>query len=477
MDEQELLSSEAAREFLSVSRTTMHRLVQNGEVRRLKVGGQWRFQKADLLAHLERKPVAIAAKSLPELDAELAWWRRETAASTAEEPTSPEEKIAALVNAILTLALQRQASDVHLEPGVGAARIRFRFDGALETVREMPVGVFVPVVSGFKEMCQMSIEDARVQDGRILLSREGRDFDLRLTTCPTTRGESLSIGVLFSGEQPGLDALGLDEEQLAQIKSLLERPQGLILLCGPSGSGKGTLFYALLDFLAGESVKIVTLEDPVEASLRGACQTNVQRRTGLTFSAGLRTFLRCDPDIIGVGDLPDLETVELAVQGALSGHLVIAQSGAPDVSRALLQLDEMGLEPFLLGAAVQGATAQRLVRRVCPDCARDVELSPPLLARLSAIVAREEIEIPGDAKWKRGAGCAKCRQSGYRGRIALFEVVTMSEPLREAIMQGTAIEVARIARASGAKTLWQVGLERAARGETTPDELLRALSF
>ncbi len=479
MEEQELLSSETARVFLGVSRTTMHRLVQNGEVRRLKVGGQWRFQKADLLAHLERKPVAIAAKSLPELDAELAWWSEQAGAAPSEEVTSPEEKIAALANMVFTVAIGRGASDVHFEPGSDAARLRVRVDGALETAREMPTSVLVALVNRLKEWSQMSLEENRVpQDGRILLSHGGQKFDLRLTTCPTTRGETLTMSVLAEAKRLQLDALGLSEEQLAQVGDLAARPNGLILLCGGRGSGKTTTFYALLESLQTDATKIVTLEDPPEATLPGALQTPVNRRAGLTFASMMRAFLRLDPDIIGVGDLPDIETLESAVQGALGGHLVIAQMNVPSIGEAIVRLRDMGLESFLLGAALRGLVAQTFVRRVCPDCTQSVELSPPVAMRLEEIAQREEFALPQTANWQRGAGCAKCRQTGYRGRLALFQVVEESDELKTAILDGEdAGELAGIARESGSRTLWQSGLERAANGETTTDELLRVLAM
>ena len=479
MDEQELLSSEAAREFLGVSRTTMHRLVQQGEVRRLKVGGQWRFQKADLLAHLERKPVAIAAKSLPELDAELAWWRSEASASGEEEAHSPEEKIAALGRCVLELAIGRLASDVHFEPGSETGRVRLRVDGALETVRQIPMGVFVPLVNRFKELSQMVQDETRVpQDGRILLTHAGQKFDLRLTTCPTTRGESLTMRVLAQAQRLHLDALGWNAEQLAQLRELLNSPSGLLLVCGLMGSGKTTTLHAMLEFLADESRSVVTVEDPAEAALPGVLQTQVDRAARVSVASALRTFLRCDPDIVGIGDLPDLESVELAVQIALSGHLVLAQINVSSAGEATRRLLDMGLEPFLLGASLVGVVTQFLTRRVCADCAQSATPSASVIARLEHIGEREGFSVPVEANWQRGAGCAKCRQTGYRGRFPLYQVVKLNEELAEAIIDGKdARELNTLARESGSRTFWQVGLERAVKGETTPEELLRVLAF
>jgi type IV pilus assembly protein PilB len=371
----------------------------------------------------------------------------------AEAPSRAEEDgpVIRFVNAIAQQAVKEGASDIHLEPEESSFRIRFRVDGVLREVSIQSKDLYSSIVSRVKVMAAIDIAERRLpQDGRFRMSAMGRDLDVRVSTFPTIHGENLV----------------LRPEPLAMLHRMIARPNGIVLVTGPTGSGKTTTLYACLHRINSVERNIVTLEDPVEIHLGTIRQTQVDPDVGLTFARGLRALLRQDPDVIMVGEIRDSETAEIAVRSALTGHLVLATLHTNDAAGAIPRLLDMEIEPFLLSSAVAGVVAQRLVRRVCERCRRPAEPPPALL---------EELRVPpGRHGFVRGTGCVACGQTGYRGRAGIFEVIEVDDPLRERILaRASSEDLARVARASGMVSLRDDALRKAERGITSLEEVLR----
>ena len=377
------------------------------------------------------------------------------------------------VDQVLAQAVHERASDVHFEPFEGDFKVRARVDGTLRELAAPPAGLAPAVVSRLKVLAGLNIAERRVpQDGRLRVAADGRSVDLRVATLPTQAGESVVLRVLDPAAVPlELGELGMSAEVEAGVRAVLGRPHGILLVTGPTGSGKTTTLYSCLRLLNRAPVKILTAEDPVEYEIEGVMQLAVNPAVGLTFAAALRSFLRQDPDVLMVGEIRDLETAQISIQAALTGHLVLSTLHTNDAAGAVTRLIDLGVEPYLLAATLEAVLAQRLVRGVCPGCR---ECAPPPPALLEEL-APEAAVLAGRAV-ARGRGCAACRQTGCRGRGGIFEWLRLDEPLREQVLQRapTALLKQR-ARGRGMETLREAGVRAAAAGRTSLEEVARCL--
>ena len=373
-----------------------------------------------------------------------------------------------LVSLLVSSAVTERASDIHLEPEEDGLHIRVRVDGLLRETAILPKHLQSAVISRVKILSELDIADSRTpKDGRFGFTVNNREVDLRVSTFPTIYGENTVLRILDkSGGLMRLEDLGLAEEMLVQYRRAITRPYGLILVTGPTGSGKTTTLYATLAILNTPEKNIITIEDPVEYHLKMVRQSQVNPKAGLTFASGIRSILRQDPDIIMVGEIRDLETAQTAIQAALTGHLVLSTLHTNDAVGAIARLLDMGVEPFLIGSALVGVVAQRLVRTVCPRCKEPHAVPPHLLKSLG---------LGLQVTFYRGRGCHFCRDTGYRGRIGMFEFLPMSDPQRELVTtRASAAELKRLALQEGMQELRTDGIRKAARGITSLEEVLRA---
>lgn len=355
------------------------------------------------------------------------------------------------------------ASDLHLEPMRDAVRVRIRVDGLLRELVRLPLAAHSTLVTQLKVAANMDIAEKRVpQDGRIALELDGRSVDLRLSTLPTTLGEKIAIRLLAQQELLQLEELGFTQANLASYRRLFTQPNGLILLTGPTGSGKTSTLYATLAELDAATRNIITLEDPVEYSLPGINQVAVNRRSGMTFAKGLRAIVRQDPDVIMLGEIRDEETAGIAVQAALTGHLVLSTLHTNSAAGAVYRLLDMGIAPYLLAAALRGVVAQRLVRRLCPACRRQ-----------STATAAEHGFLGAATVWEQ-QGCEQCHAAGYRGRVAVQEVLPLTVRLQQLVLRRALVEeLEQAARAEGLHSLAEDAAAKALDGLTTVQELWR----
>ncbi len=387
------------------------------------------------------------------------------------EQLAGQAPIIRFVNLVLTQAIRDRASDLHFEPFEHGFRIRCRVDGLLRDVTPPPRQFARPVISRLKVLANLNIAEHRVpQDGRIRLTLAGRTVDLRVSTLPTQFGESVVLRLLDrSAALEDLDRLGLPPAIAAGVRDLLGRPNGIFVVTGPTGSGKTTTLYSCLKILNTPDLKILTVEDPVEYEVDGLMQVPVNPTAGLTFERALRTFLRQDPDILMVGEIRDPETARIAVQAALTGHLVLSTLHTNDAPGAITRLMDMGVEPFLLASSVEAVLAQRLVRRICAGCKTECEPTASLLPQLG-LAGRGAAEL----RCYRGAGCAACQQTGYRGRMGIFEMLMINGELRELIAAGAPLaQLRRKAIELGMIPLRTAGWRAVADGETTLEEIAR----
>ncbi len=379
--------------------------------------------------------------------------------------------IVRLADLIITQAISQKASDIHIEPFEKQLLVRYRIDGVLREVMSPPKSLQLALVSRFKIMANLNIAEKRIpQDGRIQVTIKRDRYDLRVSVLPTLWGESVVMRILDrKSVMVELDQLGFHQEILDKWKKLIAMPNGVILVTGPTGSGKSTTLYATLNAINSPDTKIVTVEDPVEYNIMGINQVQVHPKVGLTFAAGLRAFLRQDPDVMMVGEIRDHETALIAVQSALTGHLVLSTLHTNDSVSAVTRLIDMGVEPFLLASSVQGIMAQRLVRTVCKGCKRSVKAVKAVHAKF------EEYEIPvSSLQLTRGEGCDECSGSGYKGRAGIHELVVMTDELRRMILERTTTgDMKKLALQQGMKTLYHDGLIKVAQGLTSLEEVLR----
>jgi type IV pilus assembly protein PilB len=376
-----------------------------------------------------------------------------------------------LVDDVLAAAVRDRASDIHFEPFEADFRIRRRVEGALHEVARPPLAWAQPITSRLKAMANANIAERRLpQDGRIRLEAGGRAADLRLSTLPTQHGESVVLRVLDrSGDRLGLDQLGLPPAVHDGLAAALRRPHGLVVVTGPTGSGKTTTLYGCLRELNDPEAKLLSVEDPVEFEIDGIMQVPVNAAAGLTFARALRAFLRQDPDVVMVGEVRDEETARIAIQAALTGHLVLATLHTVDAPSAVTRLVDMGIEPFLLASSLEAVVAQRLLRRNCPGCRRE-ELPDEGTRR--ALGLGPEAATAGP--FQQGGGCPQCGGTGYKGRLGLFEFLAFDDHLRECVARGAPlVELRRQAQAGGMITLREAGLAALRAGDTSVEEVLK----
>jgi type IV pilus assembly protein PilB len=384
--------------------------------------------------------------------------------------SSEEAPVIKLANLILMQAIKDRASDVHIEPFEKSVRLRYRIDGVLLDATPPPKQMQLALVSRFKIMASLDIAERRLpQDGRMRIRVGGRDYDLRVSILPTVHGEKIVLRVLDkSNLSASVDNLGLDGETLQQFKAAIDAPHGLILVTGPTGSGKTTTLYSALNELNNPVYNIITVEDPVEFQLPGINQVAVKKEIGLTFANALRSILRQDPDIIMIGEIRDTETAEIAVESALTGHQVLSTMHCNDAPGAVARLDDMGIAPFLISSSVILACAQRLMRRICSHCKEPVTYP----AKMYRDLAIDPATFDG-MKLFRGRGCDRCKNSGYAGRMAIIEAMTVSDDIRKLIIgRATSREMGRVAIEQGMRTLRMVALDRARQGVSTLEQVL-----
>jgi general secretion pathway protein E len=385
--------------------------------------------------------------------------------------TSDEAPIIRFVNSLVTKAYRERASDIHIEPFETELVVRYRIDGILYEIFKPPIKAHASIISRIKIMSNLNIAEKRLpQDGRFRVRIAGKDVDVRVSTLPTAFGERVVLRLLDkSSSVLALEDIGMEKDLLRQINQMIHKSHGIFLVTGPTGSGKTTTLYAALSRLNTREKNIITVEDPIEYQLAGVGQIQVNPKINLTFANGLRSILRQDPDVIMVGEIRDGETAEIAVQSALTGHIVFSTLHTNDSAGALTRLVEMGIEPFLVASSVVGVLAQRLVRTICPNCRESYHPTPDML---------EEMGLAGslsrDAEVYRGAGCAQCMQIGYRGRTGVYELLTVDDAVRDLVLKksdSTTIKNAAIRR--GMIPLREAGLATVLAGQTSLEEIMR----
>ncbi|MDZ8119040.1 GspE/PulE family protein [Pontiella agarivorans] len=443
---------------------------KTGTALTLAFGDPSDIETLDTLRYLFDTPVEIVAALPEQIEATLKRLYSEPTTPIPEKKEEPpvqsdDEPVIRLVNLLITEGFNQRASDIHLEPLSATFRVRYRIDGALREVEGPPRRLHPSVISRIKIMAGMKISEKRLpQDGRIEINAEGRPLDLRVSSIPTNHGESIVMRILDKQTlQLGLPNLGFHEEDHKTFQRLIQYPDGILLVTGPTGSGKTTSLYACLNHLNQPDRKIITVEDPVEYQLNGINQVRVRSDIGLTFSAALRSMLRQAPNIIMIGEIRDRETAEIAVNAALTGHLVLSTLHTNDAPSAVTRLTDIGIKPFLISSAVRGIMAQRLVRTICGSC--KVSYAPS--------ATEQQLAEPVSSLWK-GEGCPACGHTGYHGRKGIFELMAINDALRELIYRkASTAELRNAAAAGGMRTLREDGLRKAADGETTLSEVLR----
>jgi len=387
------------------------------------------------------------------------------------EADASQKPVVRLVDMIISEGILSRASDIHVEPEEGGVAVRYRIDGVLRQVMKIPRQAGLPLISRIKIMSSLDIADRlRPQDGRARVAVSGQPIDLRVSTLPAQLGEKVVIRILDSrATVKSLDSLGLNPGEGEAIKRLLENHEGILLVTGPTGSGKTTTLYSCINQIKSEGVNIVTVEDPVEYRMQGIVQVQVQEKAGLTFAAALRSILRQDPNVVLVGEIRDKETAQIAVQASLTGHLVLSTLHTNDAANAVNRLVDIGVESYKIAASLRGVVAQRLMRKLCPTCKEVWMEAPP---------ERLQRWIPRGTPLYRAAACPDCAMTGYRGRFSILEILTMTPELERRIAAGeTADRIADAARRGGMKSLWDSGLAHVTRGESTLEELTRVVDI
>ncbi len=390
---------------------------------------------------------------------------------TSAEAMADSAPVRKLLNLVLLMAIKENASDIHLEPFESEFKIRMKADGVLQEMVPPPKHLSFAITTRIKVMANLDIAERRMpQDGRIELSVSGHPVDLRVSVLPTLFGESVVMRVLDRGVVSlDLDKLGMDDDILRPFREIIKRPNGIILVTGPTGSGKTTTLYSALSELNEPDDKIITTEDPIEYDIEGIVQVPIDSDIGVTFAAALRAILRQDPDRILVGEIRDVETAEIAIQAALTGHMVFSTLHTNDSPATVTRLRDMGVQPFLITATVEAILAQRLVRRICKDCKEEYVPDADTLA---------DLELTSDQvvgkTFFRGRGCDKCSGSGYKGRLGLYELLVMTDELRDLVVRNASTEEIRdLARKAGMVTLRDSGMVNMFEGHTTADEVIR----
>jgi type IV pilus assembly protein PilB len=387
------------------------------------------------------------------------------------EAMAGETPIVRFVNLVLLQAVKDEASDIHFEPFEDEFKIRYRIDGALYEMAPPPIQLALPIISRIKVVANLNIAERRVpQDGRIKITVAGRQVDLRVSTLPTQFGESVVLRVLDrSVVQLDIEKLGMPKDVSASVQDVISRPNGIFIVTGPTGSGKTTTLYSCLRILNEVDRKLLTAEDPVEYEIEGIMQVSINPHIGLTFAKTLRSFLRQDPDTIMVGEIRDLETAQISIQASLTGHLVLSTLHTNDAAGAITRLVDMGVEPFLIASSLEAVLAQRLVRIICNDCRTAFDPNESLIGQLDL-----QLKDVGDKEFFYGKGCQHCNETGYRGRMGIYEMLRMSEPLRDLVTErAPALVIRQKALEDGMRTLRDDGLRAIYNGETSIEEVIR----
>ena len=382
---------------------------------------------------------------------------------------SEDAPVIKIVNLIMVQAIREKASDIHIEPFQNSLKLRYRVDGDLAPAESPPKALQLAITSRIKILAGLNIAERRVpQDGRFRVKVMGKEVDLRVSILPTSHGEKVVIRILDKTALTGsIDQMGLDEETLVKFRKAIDAPHGMILVTGPTGSGKTTTLYSVLQELNNPQYNIVTVEDPIEYELNGINQVSVRNDIGLDFASALRSILRQDPDIVMVGEIRDNETADIAVKAALTGHQVLSTLHTNDAAGAITRLDDMGIEPFLISSSILMTCAQRLVRKICTNCREEFMPEPEIFTRLG-------VEPKAETVFYRGSGCDRCKGRGYLGRLAIIEALTVTEAVRRLIMKrASAAVIKNQAVAEGMKTLRMAGIDKALEGQTTLEEVLR----
>ena len=433
----------------------------------------------DVLAEvrrLARASEAFGARAAVEEELALVEEEEEEADDLEADDGISDAPLVRLVNSVIFQAAEDGASDVHFEPQEDSLLVRFRVDGVLQEVQRIPKRMMPGVLTRLKVLAKLDIAERRKpQDGRISLNAAaaGRMLDVRVATLPTVEGESIVMRLLDKSKKaPTLEELGMSDEMRTQLEQLIQKPTGALLVTGPTGSGKSTTLYAALTAINRPEINIITVEDPVEYRLAGVNQVQINTKAGLTFATALRSILRSDPDVVMVGEIRDGETAKISIEAALTGHLVLSTLHTNDAPQALTRLNEMGVEPFLTGAAVSAVLAQRLARKLCNHCCE--MYTPGIEDLLKARVSPEVAAASDGMAFYRKKGCPRCNQTGYRGRIGIFQLLAMTEQLETlAVTKATREEIERAAITEGMHTLWDDGLAKVAAGLTSIEELAR----
>ncbi len=410
---------------------------------------------------------AMVASIIDELIRERAVSELFGQSALTDSALAEEAPVINLVNGFLDKAVQAEASDIHIEAGERNMCVRFRVDGVLTEYMQQPMSRFAAIASRIKLLSDIDISERRLpQDGRFTTRNIGKEFDIRVSTAPNVHGESIVMRLLpKKREQLSLKHLGFESDHLDVIRRWGKLPNGIVLVTGPTGSGKSTTLYGLLSDIKTGSEKIVTVEDPVEYQLEGITQVQARPDIGYTFAKALRTFLRQDPDVIMVGEIRDKETAEIAVQSSLTGHLVLSTLHTNDACSVFPRLADIGIEPFLTSATIQGVQAQRLVKKLCEHCS--IECDKPAFIE----------ETFEQSNWRKAVGCPKCQGRGYRGRIGIYELIDVTPTLRQIISSGGDVMALRKqAKQEGARTLMEDGMIKASKGVTSVEEVLRVCS-
>jgi len=386
-----------------------------------------------------------------------------------EEDDDDDTPMVKLVNQILTSAVFQRASDIHIDPLDDKILVRYRVNSVLDVVKEFPIKIHHQMISRIKVMSGMDITETRVpQDGRIQTSIQQKNIDLRISTLPTVRGEKVVMRILdLSGSMNKISALGFNEKEERLVRKMIDKPNGIVLVSGPTGSGKTTTLYACLEELNNPGVNIVTVEDPVEIKMQGVNQVQVQPDVDLTFAKALRSILRQDPNIVMVGEIRDVETAEIAIRASLTGHLVLSTIHTNDAVKTVTRLLDMEIEPFLIASSLSGIVSQRLVRRLCTECSYEDEPTP------SEVVMFKKYGMNIDHV-KRSKGCTSCNFKGYAGRVGIFEVLPITKNMQRLIAENASvIDLTRQARSEGMITILESGLQKVKNGITSLEEVLK----
>ncbi len=484
--QEKALSLDEAAEALGVSRSTLYRWQQQGRLRGFKVGRQWRFRRSELDTFSQATHPSAASVNVSELDTALVDLLARQAAQVTFDPPVPgypatqeEKAVEKAFSAILATAAEAGASDIHIDAERGDSVVRQRIDGVLHQALRVPKSSHAALVACLKAHGGVAVDQRSLpQDGRFTAHIGDDEFDVRLATIPAVHGESVVMRLL--DQKATLVRLdgphGMYPEDLEKYRRALRRPTGMLIVSGPTGSGKTTILYAGLLDIANSELKMMSIEDPVEYSFPHVTQVAVNKKAGLTFEAGLRSFLRHDPDVIMCGEIRTLESAEICAQAAITGHLVMTTLHTDTAPECITRLLDMGVEPFMVAQTLVYASAQRLARKVCPECKQPDEPDLRVLSPLVASARRGGYEFPDERKFMRGAGCDHCRHTGYHGRIGIYECMEVDREIQRLIARrSTTEEILEAAVRGGMRTLAADGLRKAAEGITSVAEVGRVV--